>query len=139
MKMKQISNISLKNNLALKELSKIVGLNREQLRFTIIQSLLNYGYITDEHKYCGCPLERILSDNNITIKDFAVKCFHCSYPILLRILRGIIIWGTESACPHCGCKTKVRGELLKCTNIFCDFEINLIPKKTDRIILIHLN
>lgn len=126
MKMKQITNISLKNNSAFRELSYFYGIPKDSLSLMIIRSLLSHGYIADNASYCGRSLEMILRQEEITVETFAKRCFHCSYTHLIDLLKDIVIWGTESSCPDCGCKTIVEDKKLKCTN--CNFKINLIPK-----------
>jgi hypothetical protein len=141
MEMKQITNISLKNNSALKEFSNFAGLSNDESRSVIIKALLSCGYISDERVYCGFTLKSILKSNRVTVCGFARKCFHCTYPEFINILSGIVIWGVESGCPYCGCKTTVKDKVLKCSNTHCNFDMNLIPEK--RVIsgytAIHLN
>ncbi len=129
--MKETKHITLKKNAALNELSNYVGRTIEEVRSDIITCLLNYGYISDEHTYCGLPLHTILFDHKITVKQFSDRCFRKSYERLLIILKGIVIWGLSSDCPDCGCKTIIEESEMSCVS--CNFSIGIAPENEKMI------
>lgn len=127
--MRETKYITLKANPALSELSDYVGRTPDELLSMIIETLLNYGMITDDRMYCGESLEHILELHHDSIENFAKHCFRQSYPRLLRILSGIIIWGIEHDCPYCGCGTFVESREKICIRQGCNFSVSLTPRE----------
>ena len=130
-----MKNITLKDSLALLSITKKA---KEDFIEHILTQSIKAGVILDEPEYCGDTLFSFFDENGYNETAATLFCIGKSTNELIRLFKGLVIWGKADECPECGCalnwsdgqyitdmrtgEQEIMWEELSCDNPHCDYK-----------------
>lgn len=116
--------VTLRDNYALEEISKMSDYSKDWVSDRIIDCLKKLNFIHDIPEECGETLQYVMDQNSADLEIFGVYCFHKCSEKLITLLKGIQLWGVEDDCDTCGCKMEESEDEKECINPVCGCTIN---------------